>query len=110
MRYTMKRIGSADTSPFVLYPRGKLVGRIAPHASGGFVARIGKTHARGASEHEAFERVAADALGFESPDHLRQHNRQVSAIKRERNDRARAALNEMMRGNYAPLVDLLGKL
>jgi hypothetical protein len=90
-----------------IYQRGRLVGRVVPHAAGGFVGVIKNDNRRGDTVDAAFREVCAAAFGFASADALRAHNRQARGRKRVLNARARAAFDAMLDGDYSALTDLL---
>lgn len=110
MRFTMVDHGY----PYKKIMQGrKWVGRVVKHASeSGYVGVIygspGHT-ACGATEREAFERVASLALGFKSPEAVRAHNSAVRQRNSMRRNTARHIVSEMLNGNFAPLDKLLGK-
>lgn len=86
----------------------KWVGRVCRCSDGTYLGIIGKTESRSRSEREAFADVVARHLGYPDVEALNDHNRAVKAHRRVSRQNARFVLDEMMRGNFAPLDKVFG--
>jgi hypothetical protein len=87
----------------------RIAGRVVKHASEPcYVGIIGRLTVKAPSEREAFEEVVAQHLGFASAAELFIHNARVRAKNRAQKRHARYVVGEMLRGNFAPLDDVLG--
>ena len=107
MRLTLRR--PEGTTTFWKITRGrKWIGRVYRHADGHYVGKIGDREERGATPEAAFENVGARFLGHASPEALRASNRIVRQKRAVVRQRARIALDEMRRGNFAALDAMFG--
>lgn len=93
-RYTLRSDGYATFKK--IYLNRKWIGRVCPHADGGFVGTIGKVTLRAPTEHGAFEAVVADHAGFSSGPAMRQASAVASARRRHAARAGRAAAREFL--------------
>jgi hypothetical protein len=107
---TFKMINDGYPSMKKIMQGRKWVGRVVPHAEGGFLGKIGQDFFRAATEVEAFEGVVAKALGFKDVQSLMSHNlaakQQNLAVRQATKGAMDAALYQ---GNFQPMLDLLSK-
>lgn len=105
--------------PFKKIMQGKnWIGRVLPHAQGGFLAIIGPTTVRAATEREAFEEIAARHFGFKSAAALDAHNAGVRAQnapilahRRQIRAEARWAVDQAFNhGNSKPLMNIFDRV
>ena len=89
---------------------GKPVGRVVPHADGGWVAVLGKLSFRANDPIVAFKEVAAREFGYDSAGHLAHHNRQVRSVRNSERRSARAFAREFMRSDTLTQIKMLDKL
>jgi len=106
---TFKMINDGYPSMKKIVQGRKWVGRVVPHAEGGFLGKICQDFFRATTEVEAFEGVVAKALGFSSAQALKDQNQVVRQQKQVVRQTAKAAVNAFYQGNSEPLLDLLSK-
>jgi hypothetical protein len=87
----------------------KWIGRVGVCEDGRFFGKIGSTFVYADSAAAAFDLVVSKHLGYANAGELRAHNSRVSAVNRQRRDKTRHAVNELMRGNFNALDALFGK-
>jgi hypothetical protein len=94
--------------PYKSICRGrKQVGRVFRHADGHFVGMIGRDERKGATESEAFQRVAAASFGYDSVEALKENNREVRAQRRHARARAQRVVDDMLRGYFCSLDKMM---
>ena len=94
--------------PFKKIMHGKSwIGRVGRHLNGGYLGTIGNLTVQGTSERDAFEQVVAKHLGFPNAAALHLKNRAVRAQKRAVRNHGRYVADQMLRGNYEPLMNLM---
>ena len=123
MRYTLKPLSERnDSKMYGVYSKGKIVGRVVPHAEGGFVGVMngGKTKARGSDPTSTFYELIAVKDGFKNLAErndfvekknveIRAHNKKVRARRAEMKRDVQHAINEFQIGNYTAFGDLFDK-
>lgn len=72
------------------------VGRVCRHQGGGYLGIIGKTTVRADTESEAFQEVAARAMGFANVSDLHESNAAIRRSNAARRGRARALADRYM--------------
>lgn len=86
------RLLQADNFKLIVAGRRKVIGRVAAHPEGGFVATIGEVQVRDKTEIAAFKEAAARHLGHGSFPDLLERNEHVRRINRLRRAEARGRI------------------
>jgi hypothetical protein len=113
----MPRLRLADVGlPYKKIMQGsKWIGRVYKNAQGTYTGQIGKApnriEATATTERKAFAEIAARHFGMENAEALRQHNREVRSVRRQRRAASGDILSQLERvlGQHvrpAPRVDL----
>lgn len=85
----------------------KWIGRVCKTATG-FLGIIGKTEYKGLTERETFNEVVAKHCGHRDSTAMAASSREVRAANSARLSRAKYVHDEMLRGNFKPLDEMLG--
>jgi hypothetical protein len=105
VRFTLRDLGY----PYKSICQGrKQVGRVWKNTEGTFTGKIGQDERTGATSEEAFRNVAATALGYDSVEALRSHNAQVRHANKQRRNDTRRIIDNVLRGDFDALDQLLG--
>lgn len=114
MKLTLQQVGTFSYKH--ICQGRKSVGRVWQHAEtkvwhGLVNTPKDRVEATGATEQEAFRNVASKTFGFDNPDDLLQHNREVRQARSASKARAKRLTDDYLRtGNIDPLLKaLLGK-
>ena len=97
--------------PFKKIMHGKKwVGRVCRHGDGGYLGIIGKESVRAATEREAFEEIAARAMGYHSAAALHASNRRGRQAKRVYDRAADAVGREFFSSGPERQVEIIDRL
>jgi len=97
-----------DGYPFKkIMHRRRWIGRVGKHLNGGYLGTIGNLTVTGTTERDAFEQVVAKHLGFANAAALHAKTRAMRAQRRAMRNHARHVADQMLHGNYEPLMSLL---
>jgi hypothetical protein len=89
---------------------GKSIGRVVPHADGGWVAVIGKSSVRANDPVVAFKEIAAREFGYGNAADLAHHNRQVRSVRNAHRRSSREFAREFMRSDVLTQIKMIDKL
>lgn len=104
--YSLKQISA---SAWNICSRGKKVGYVSV-VPNGYAAHIRQHCEVANTATAAFQRCAAKALGYETPNALAAHNAAVRRSNATMKSEVRHALNELYGNNTKPFLDLIKRM
>ncbi len=105
------RLRDSGFDSYKIITKGRVrVGRVARHSEGGFVGVIGNDSVRSSSEVEAFEEISARAMGYGSAAALKNRNRAVRAVQRQRSQVIDAVGRAFLSADVKTQMNMIDKI